>query len=60
MENDALYRMIQFMCLKNLDLLAGKVVDYMVRVMNPVNTFASTYNNWALMFDPGRYYFNGR
>ncbi len=35
--------------------LAGKAFDYMTRLFIPANTFASTYNNWALMFKPNRY-----
>ena len=40
--------------------LAGKAFDYMTRVFIPANTFASTYNNWALMFDPHRYQVIGK
>lgn len=35
--------------------LIGKSFDYLHRVISPVNAFAYTYNNWALMFDPLRY-----
>ncbi len=35
--------------------LVGKAMDYMTRVITPANTFADTYNNWALMFKPQRY-----
>jgi len=40
--------------------LVGKSFDYMMRVLNPVNTFANTYNNWALMSDPHRYQVIGK
>lgn len=40
--------------------LVGKTFDYMMRVLNPVNTFANTYNNWALMSDPHRYQVIGK
>ncbi len=36
--------------------LIGKAFDYTMRVLQPVNMAASTYNNWALMFNPQRYY----
>lgn len=35
--------------------LVGKACDYLTRVFTPLNTFASAYNNWALMFNPTRY-----
>ncbi|MDD3013300.1 MAG: polysaccharide export protein [Candidatus Gastranaerophilales bacterium] len=35
--------------------LVGKTFDYMHRLIQPVNAFAYTYNNWALMFYPHRY-----
>ena len=35
--------------------LAGKACDYLTRMFVPVNTFANTYNNWGLMFNPHRY-----
>ncbi len=35
--------------------MLGKAFDYMVRVLSPFNTFANTYNNWALMFNPQRF-----
>jgi len=35
--------------------LGGKAFDYMYRLIKPVNAFAYTYNNWALMFNPHRY-----
>lgn len=35
--------------------MLGKMFDYVGRLISPVNAFASTYNNWALMFDPQRY-----
>lgn len=35
--------------------LTGKAFDYMTRVLIPINTFANTYNNWALMFEPLRF-----
>jgi protein involved in polysaccharide export with SLBB domain len=34
---------------------AGLFFDYMARIVAPFNGVASTYNNWALMFDPTRY-----
>ena len=40
--------------------LLGKTFDYAMRVLNPVNTFANTYNNWALMYDPHRYQVIGK
>lgn len=39
---------------------AGKAVDYLVRVLNPVNSVANSYNNWALMFNPTRYQVIGK
>lgn len=33
----------------------GKVFDYASRLVAPANTYASAYNNWALMFDQYRY-----
>ncbi|MEW5818903.1 MAG: polysaccharide biosynthesis/export family protein [Cyanobacteriota bacterium] len=38
--------------------LIGKAFDFMNRLITPANSFASTYNNWALMFDPKRYQVN--
>jgi len=35
--------------------LGGKIFDYLVKVLAPVNLFANSYNNWALMFDPQRF-----
>ena len=35
--------------------LVGKAFDYIERILNPANTVASSYNNWALMFSPRRY-----
>ncbi len=35
--------------------MLGKMFDYVGRLISPVNAFASTYNNWALMFDPQRF-----
>ncbi len=35
--------------------MIGKAFDYLSRIIAPANMFASTYNNWALMFDPKRY-----
>ena len=35
--------------------LVGKTFDYMMRVVLPANEYASTYNNWALMFNPSRF-----
>ncbi len=40
--------------------LIGKMFDYIARVINPFNTFANTYNNWGLMFDPHRYQVIGK
>ncbi len=40
--------------------LAGKAFDYMGRIFTPINTFANTYNNWALMFNPHRYQYTGK
>jgi protein involved in polysaccharide export with SLBB domain len=40
--------------------LIGKTFDYVARVLNPVNTAANSYNNWALMFDPTRYQVIGK
>jgi len=34
--------------------LIGKAFDYMTRIILPASTFASAYNGWAEMFDPGR------
>ena len=33
----------------------GLFFDYMARVISPINGVASTYNNFALIFDPTRY-----
>ncbi|MEW5821147.1 MAG: polysaccharide biosynthesis/export family protein [Cyanobacteriota bacterium] len=35
--------------------IAGRFFDYINRVIVPFNNMASTYNNWALMFNPDRY-----
>lgn len=40
--------------------LAGKAFDYLGRVLTPVNSFADSYNNWALMFNPTRYQVIGK
>ena len=40
--------------------LLGKSFDYLTRMLNPVNSFANTYNNWALMSDPHRYQVTGK
>ncbi|MCK7461226.1 MAG: hypothetical protein MZU84_03745 [Sphingobacterium sp.] len=40
--------------------LIGKGFDYMMRLISPVNAFANSYNNWALMFDPTRYQVIGK
>lgn len=37
-----------------------KAFDHVTRVINPVNIFANSYNNWALMFDPTRYQVVGK
>ena len=33
----------------------GKAFDYISRIAAPINTYANTYNGWALMFDQYRY-----
>ncbi|MDD3150528.1 MAG: polysaccharide export protein [Candidatus Gastranaerophilales bacterium] len=35
--------------------LVGKSFDYMARLIAPVGMFASSYNNWSMMFDPTRF-----
>lgn len=40
--------------------MTGRAFDYLARIISPMSGVASTYNNWALMFDPGRFYFIGR
>lgn len=35
--------------------LVGKAFDYMTRIISPANGVASSYNNWALIFDPSRF-----
>jgi protein involved in polysaccharide export with SLBB domain len=40
--------------------LVGKAFDYLLRIANPINAFANTYNNGALMFDPHRYQVIGK
>lgn len=40
--------------------LAGKAFDYLNRVFTPIGTFAGSYNNWALMFNPTRYQVIGK
>jgi len=40
--------------------LIGKAFDAINKVIMPVNTFANTYNNWALMFNPTRYQVIGK
>ncbi len=34
----------------------GKAFDYMTRVVSPFSAIAGGYNNWALIFDPTRFY----
>lgn len=40
--------------------LIAKAFDAMNKLLTPVNTFANTYNNWALMFNPTRYQVIGK
>lgn len=40
--------------------LIAKAFEAMNKVLTPVNTFANTYNNWALMFNPTRYQVIGK
>lgn len=40
--------------------LIAKAFDAVNKVLTPVNTFANTYNNWALMFNPTRYQVIGK
>ncbi len=40
--------------------VVGRFFDYLTRIFTPANTFASTYNNWALMFEPTRYQVIGK
>lgn len=40
--------------------LIAKAFDAMNKILTPVNTFANTYNNWALMFNPTRYQVIGK
>ncbi len=40
--------------------VVGKFFDYLGRIFSPANTFANTYNNWALMFNPTRYQVIGK
>lgn len=40
--------------------LIGKAFDAINRVISPANTFANTYNNWALMYNPTRYQVIGK
>lgn len=40
--------------------LIGKAFDAMAKLINPINAFANTYNNWALMFNPTRYQVIGK
>ncbi|MGD9581777.1 MAG: polysaccharide biosynthesis/export family protein [Vampirovibrionia bacterium] len=35
--------------------MIGKFFDYATRLITPINAVASSYNNWALMFNPDRY-----
>lgn len=35
--------------------MIGKFFDYASRIITPINAVASSYNNWALMFNPDRY-----
>lgn len=34
--------------------MIGKAFDYLNRIIVPMSNTASSYNNWALMFDPTR------
>lgn len=38
--------------------VVGRALDYITRIISPAASFASAYNNWALMFDPQRYQVN--
>lgn len=40
--------------------LIAKAFEAMNKILTPVNTFANTYNNWALMFNPTRYQVIGK
>lgn len=40
--------------------LIGKAFDAINKVIMPANTFANSYNNWALMFNPTRYQVIGK
>lgn len=40
--------------------LIAKAFDAVNKIIMPVNTFANTYNNWALMFNPTRYQVIGK
>lgn len=40
--------------------LIGKAFEAMTKLIMPVNSFANTYNNWALMFNPTRYQVIGK
>lgn len=40
--------------------LIAKAFEAMNKILAPVNTFANTYNNWALMFNPTRYQVIGK
>lgn len=40
--------------------LTGKAFDFISRVILPASEFASSYNNWALMFNPTRYQVIGK
>lgn len=40
--------------------LIAKAFEAMNKILMPVNAFANTYNNWALMFNPTRYQVIGK
>lgn len=40
--------------------LIAKAFEAVNKILLPVNTFANTYNNWALMFNPTRYQVIGK
>lgn len=40
--------------------LIAKAFDAMAKIITPVNMFANSYNNWALMFNPTRYQVIGK
>lgn len=40
--------------------LIAKAFEAMTKILAPINGFANTYNNWALMFNPTRYQVIGK